>query len=132
MLNDVFLELVKSDFIKAIEKHAKKASVSSEDVQIQIKLDAEQGLKYAIFNQWKQRRANCTFKDVMCIQLDVFNKEGMLSPHIHEMLIKQVEQYECDPENFYAFLFKRNNTVGCALYVGIDNVRTCPLSDLFT
>jgi len=132
MLNDVFLDLVKADFLKAIDKHAKKAGVGNEDIQIRIKLDAEEGLIYAIFHEWKIANPKCTFKEVMCIQLDVFNKEGMLSPHIHAMLLKQLSNYDTDTDNFSAFLFQRNKTIGCALYVGSQPVKVCLLSDLFT
>lgn len=131
MLNEVFLDLVKADFIKAIGKHAKKAGVGNEEIQIQIKLDAEEGLTYAIYQQWKPSNPKCSFKEVMCFQLDVFNKEGMLSPHIYEMLLKQVTAYEADPTNFSAFLFERHKTIACALYVGNTPVRTCLLAELF-
>lgn len=131
MLNEVFLDLVKADFIKAIGKHAKKAGIGNENIQIQIKLDAEEGLIYSIYHDWKCAVPKCSFKEVMCIQLDVFNKEGMLSPHIYEMLLKQVTAYEADPTKFSAFLFERHKTIGCSLYVGNSPVRTCLLAELF-
>lgn len=131
MLNEVFLDLVKADFIKAIGKHAKKAGVGNEEIQIKIKLDAEEGLTYAIYQQWKPSNPKCSFKEVMCLQLDVFNKEGMLSPHIYEMLLKQATKYEADTANFSAFLFERHKTIGCALFNGNKVLRTCLLADLF-
>lgn len=132
MLDDVFLGLVRADFIKAIEKHAKAANVGSEDIQIQIKLDDEKGLAYSIFQSWKQSKPDCSFKEVMCIKLDIFGKEGMLAPHIHEKLQNQLSIYNCESRDFCTFLFIRNKTIGCALYVGNKPVRTCLLADLFT
>lgn len=132
MLDQVFLDLIKGDFIKAIGKHAKDAQLLSEDIQIQIKLDAEDGLSYALYNKWKCVKPKCTFKDVMCIKLDVFGKEGILSPHIYEMLLKQISVYQSDADKFSAFLFERHKTICCALHDGNGYVRTCLLNELFT
>lgn len=132
MLEQVFLNLIKDDFIKAIEKHAKALKAKNEDIQIRIKFDVETGLSYAICQQWKVVKDNCSFKDVMCIKLDVFNKEAMLSPHIYEMLVKQVTIYNANAETFSAFLYERHKTICCSLHDGIEYKRSCLLNDLFT
>jgi len=132
MLEQVFLDLIKADFIKAIQKHAKMHNVGNEDIQIRIKFDVENGLSYAVCKQWKVVQDNCSFKDIMFIKLDVFNKEAMLSPHIYEMLVKQVEIYNSNAETFSAFLYERHKTICCSLHDGIEYKRTCLLNELFS
>jgi hypothetical protein len=132
MLDQVFLDLIKGDFIKAIGKHAKDAQLQNEDIQIRIKIDAEEGLSYALYNKWKCVKTKCTFKEVMCFKLDVFGKEGMLSPHIYEMLLKQISEHQSDAEKFSVFLFERHKTICCSLHDGNGHVRACPLHELFT
>jgi hypothetical protein len=126
------LDLIKGDFIKAIGKHAKDAQLQNEDIQIRIKIDAEEGLSYALYNKWKCVKTKCTFKEVMCFKLDVFGKEGMLSPHIYEMLLKQISEHQSDAEKFSVFLFERHKTICCSLHDGNGHVRACPLHELFT
>lgn len=132
MLDQIFLDLIKADFIKAIGKHAKQAEVGNEEVQIQIKLDVETGLSYAIYHQWKCTVPKCTFKDVMHFKLDVFGKENILTPHIYELLIKQVELHNANAETFSAFIYERHKTICCALHDGNGYVRNCTLQELFT
>jgi hypothetical protein len=131
MLNEIFLDMIKNDFIKAIGKHAKQHGVKSEDIQIQIKVDDEEGLSYAIYKQWKVAVPKCNFKNVMHMQLDVFGKEAILSPHIYEMLLKQISTYNADANTFSAFLFERHKTICCSLHNGKEHVRACPLGELF-
>lgn len=132
MLDQLFIDLIKNDFIKAIGKHAKNANAKSEDIQIRIKLDAEEGLSYAIFQSWKPLNDKCSFNDVMCIKLDIMGKEQLLAPRIYEMLLKQITIYDADGEKFSAFLFERHRTICCSLHDGNRFVRTCVLNDLFT
>jgi hypothetical protein len=131
MLDQIFLDLIKQDFIKAIGKHAQQAGIGKEEVQIQIKLDAETGLSYAIYHKWNCVVPKCTFKDVMHIKLDVFGKEQILAPKIYELLIQQVGIYDANAALFSAFLYERHKTICCALHDGKQFVRNCTLQELF-
>lgn len=130
MFEEIFLNQVKADFSKAITKHAKDNGVENKDIQIRININ-EEGLGYSLYKNWNLVKENLSFNDVLHIRLDVFGKEAMLSPHIYEMLVKQISIYDAAPERFYAFLFEHNSTICVALHNGTSYVRTCPLGDLF-
>jgi hypothetical protein len=132
MLNDIFLDMIKADFIKAIGKHAQAHKANKEDIQIRIKLDDEEGLSYAIHNQWNCIVPKCSFKEVMHMQIDVFGKENILSPHIYELLLKQISKYNADASKFSAFLFERHKTICCALHNGTEHIKICTLAELFS
>lgn len=130
MFEELFLNQVKADFSKAITKHAQDNGVENKDIQIRIQIN-ENGLGYSLYKNWNIVKEGLSFNDVLHIRLDVFGKEAMLSPHIYEMLLKQISIYNGSPERFYAFLFEHNKTICVALHNGNEYVRTSPLGDLF-
>jgi hypothetical protein len=132
MIAQLFIGQIKKDFHKGLSKIATAENVDIEDVQVKIKIsNEEQGLSYSIFRKWKLAKEKSTFGEIMGIGLDIFGKEGTISPVIFEILLKKITEYESDPYSFSAFLFERNQQLCVVFQNGNEFLKPCLLSDLF-
>lgn len=118
MFEQMFLNALKSDFKKGLSKLAKEHNTTLENIQVQIGLTENLGLKYNCCVDWKIVQPDMTFKQVMGLMLDVMNKEAMVSPIIAQMLLAEISKCGCDSRNVTAFLFFRHDEICVAMHNG--------------
>lgn len=148
MFEEMFLNELKKDFFKAFDKHAKQQQVTTEQLQVKLQLGKAEGeITYEIYRDWKTKIQSTDFKGVMCIRLDIFNKEAMLTPVLHSLMnihmayhteiTKAMERREeLEKDRVYdinqcsCFLFLRGKEICVALHDGYDFFKITTLLDL--
>jgi hypothetical protein len=70
------------------------------------------------------------FKEIMGIKMDLINQEGMITPVIIQMMVFHGQNLSITMEALSAYLFKKGNQVGVAIYDGSNCSKVCPIQEM--
>ena len=131
MLQEMFGTKIANDFLKGIQRFSHALEADEEKVQIRLTLtqDENQPIKYELFKEWRGVRET-GFKEVMGIKVDLLNQEGMITPVIIQMMVFHGQNLSITIEALSAYLFKKGNQVGVAIYDGSNCVKVSPIQEM--
>jgi hypothetical protein len=66
----------------------------------------------------------------MGIKIDLLNQEGMITPVIIQMMVFHGQSLSIELENLSAYLFKKGNQVGVAIYDGSNCSKVSPIQEM--
>lgn len=110
-----------------IQKYAKKFEVSTEDVQIQITV-ANGEPCYKMCKNW-QPVEDVTFNDIQDKPFDLLGFDQLSGPFITGSLEGYAKELKTDLEKVSAFVFKKGENLGIAIYNATENVKVIPLAE---
>lgn len=131
MLQEMFGTKIANDFLKGIQRFSHALEADDEKVQIRLTLtqNENQPIVYELAKEWRVVRET-DFKEVMGIKIDLLNQEGMIAPVIIQMMVFHGQKLSITMEALSAYLFKKGNQVGVAIYDGSNCVKVCPIQEM--
>jgi len=103
-----------------IAKYSKSLERKEEDIQIQVKADQNsKGVIYQICDKWNPK-IEVSFKDIMDIKTDLLRFEFLSTPFMRKSVDLYVKHYESISSDISLFIFKKDNTIGVAVYHKLD------------
>ena len=131
MLQEMFGTKIANDFLKGIQRFSNALEADEEKVQIRLTLTQQenQPIKYELYKEWRDVRET-SFKEVMGIKVDLLNQEGMITPVIIQMMVYHGQKLSIKIEALSAYLFKRGNQVGVAIYDGSNCSKVSPIQQM--
>ena len=131
MLSEMFGPKIASDFMKGIERFSDVLKVDDDKVQIRLTLtqNENQPIVYELVKEWRVIKET-DFKEIMGIKMDLLNQEGMITPVIIQMMVFHGQNLSITMEALSAYLFKKGNQVGVAIYDGSNCSKVCPIQEM--
>jgi hypothetical protein len=131
MLQEMFGPKVANDFLKGIQRFSNALEVDEEKVQIRLTLTQQenQPIKYELNKDWRVVRET-NFKEIMGLKIDLLNYEGLLNPVIIQMMVFHGQNLSIRIEALSAYLFKKGNQVGVAIYDGSICSKVSPIQEM--
>ena len=131
MLSEMFGPKIANDFMKGIERFSDVLKVDDDKVQIRLTLtqNENQPIVYELVKEWRVIKET-DFKEIMGIKMDLINQEGMITPVIIQMMVFHGQNLSITMEALSAYLFKKGNQVGVAIYDGSNCSKVCPIQEM--
>lgn len=131
MLQEMFGTKIANDFLKGIQRFAHALETDDEKVQIRLTLtqNENQPIVYELVKEWRVIKET-DFKEIMGIKMDLINQEGMITPVIIQMMVFHGQNLSITMEALSAYLFKKGNQVGVAIYDGSNCSKVCPIQEM--
>lgn len=131
MLQEMFGTKIANDFLKGIQRFSHALGADDEKVQIRLTLtqNENQPIVYELAKEWRVIRKT-DYKEIMGIKIDLLNQEGMITPVIIQMMVFHGQALSIELENLSAYLFKKGNQVGVAIYDGSNCSKVSPIQEM--
>ena len=122
---------IANDFMKGIQRFSHALEADDEKVQIRLTLaqNENQHIVYELAKEWRVVRKT-DYKEIMGIKIDLLNQEGMITPVIIQMMVFHGQSLSIELENLSAYLFKKGNQVGVAIYDGSNCSKVSPIQEM--
>lgn len=131
MLSEMFGPKIASDFMKGIQRFSDVLKVDDDRIQIRLTLtqDENQPIIYELCKEWRVERET-NYKEIMGIKIDLLNQEGMVVPTIYQMMVYHGQKLSINANNLSAYLIKKGEQVGVAVYDGSNCVKVSPIQEM--
>lgn len=131
MLSEMFGPKIASDFMKGIQRFSDVLKTDDEKIQIRLTLtqDENQPIIYELCKDWRVERET-NYKEIMGIKIDLLNQEGMVVPTIYQMMVYHGQKLSINANNLSAYLIKKGQQVGVAVYDGSNCVKVSPIQEM--
>ena len=131
MLSEMFGPKIASDFMKGIQRFSDVLKVDDDRIQIRLTLtqDENQPIIYELCKDWRVERET-NYKEIMGIKIDLLNQEGMVVPTIYQMMVYHGQKLSINANNLSAYLIKKGQQVGVAVYDGSNCVKVSPIQEM--
>ena len=122
---------IASDFMKGIQRFSDVLKTDDEKIQIRLTLtqDENQPIIYELCKDWRVERET-NYKEIMGIKIDLLNQEGMVVPTIYQMMVYHGQKLSINATNLSAYLIKKGQQVGVAVYDGSNCVKVSPIQEM--